>query len=447
LREPYLGIKGERRGCQIYWTLGRSTKLPDFTLLFAAAALTLLGLVMVASASAPLSYEHYQRPDYLFLKQLIAALVGFCLLLWLIRLDYRRLFEIDGLLLLAALGLILLTFLPPLAPEGLWLRLGPISLQPTEFMKLALIVFLAASLVRKGGAGELESFSRGVLPYFALFGVLAILALAQPDFALVVIYGAIVGFMLLAAGAKLLHIVGPFSAGFALFLGAIWVSPYHRERLLSFLNPFADPSGSGYQSIQSLIALGSGGLFGQGLGAGREKWFYLPSAYNDFILAIIGEELGLIGAALVLGLFSLLAWRGFRIAFYAPDRFGFLLASGLTFALAFQAAVNFGVAVGALPVTGLTLPMVSYGGSSLVVSLAMIGILLSISRHLIMQREGGGLERPRSRRGYWGTPLPRFGHNRRSAKPLWRARPHRLCRHVSWLGGSGALPLCRGGVL
>jgi len=420
---------------------------PDFILLFAASALTLLGLVMVASASAPLSYEHYQRPDFLFLKQLIAAIIGFCLLLGLMRLDYRRLFEMDGLLLLAALGLILLTFLPPLAPEGLWLRLGLISFQPTELMKLALIIFLAAALVRKGQAGELEGFSRGVLPFFALFGLLAILALAQPDFALVVIYGAIVGFMLLAAGVKLLHILGPFSAALALFLGAVWLSPYHRERLLTFLNPFADPGGSGYQAIQSLIALGSGGLFGQGLGAGREKWFYLPSAYNDFILAIIGEELGLFGAALVLGLFAALAWRGFRIALHAPDSFGFLLASGITFTLTLQAAINFAVAVGALPVTGLNLPLVSYGGSSLIVSLAMVGILLSISRSLDLQREGGRLERPGSRWGNRGTPLPRLGHYRGFDRPLRRARPHRVYRHTLWLGGPGAPRVFGGGVL
>lgn len=346
----------------------------DFPLLGLAVALTLLGLVMVASAGQPLG------PGRLFLRQLVAALLGLALLLGLARLDYSRLLTYDGALLLVAVGLTLLTFVPALAPDGLWLELGPLSFQPTELLKLALIVFLAASLTRKRERGELERFTMGALPCYALWAVLSLIAVLQPDFALVVVYGAIVAFMLFMAGAPLRHLVGPALAALPLMGLLLWLAPYRRERLFAYLNPFADPQGSGYHVLQSLTALGSGGLLGRGLGAGREKWLYLPSAYNDFIVAVIGEELGLLGTLLVLGLFVALGWRGWRIARRAPDAFGFLLASGITFALSFQAAINLGVAVGALPVTGLTLPFVSYGGSSLVVSLAMVGLLLSVAR-------------------------------------------------------------------
>jgi cell division protein FtsW len=384
---------------------------PDFPLLFFTTALVLLGLVMVASAALPLSFEH-GRPGALFFKQLTAAVIGFGLLAWLARWDYHRLFLYDGTLLLAALGLTLLTFVPALAPNGLWLKLGEISFQPTELTKLALIIYMAAALVRKGERGDLESFTTGALPLYALLGLLAAIAVLQPDFALVVVYGAIVGFMLLVAGLRFLHLVGPMLAGLPFVLAMLWLAPYRRARLFSYLDPFADPSGSGYHLIQSLIALGSGGLLGRGLGAGREKWLYLPSAYNDFILAVVGEELGLLGAILVVGLLATLCWRGMRIALHAPDRFGFLLAAGITFALSFQAAINLGVAVGALPVTGLTLPLVSYGGSSLIVSLAMIGILLNISRQSPSprpERGGGRIEDLTMRRGNRRPSLPRLG--------------------------------------
>jgi len=428
----------------------RSLSSSDFSLLIAATALALFGLVMVASASAPLSYASYQRPEYLFVKQLVAALVGFVVMIVLMHVDYRVFFKNDGILLLAALGLTLLTFVPQLAPDGLWLRLGPISFQPTEFTKLAFIIYMAAALVRKEEVGELGSFSTGVLPFLALLALLALIALAQPDFALVVIYGAMVVFLLLMAGARLLHVLAPALAGLPVVTGLLLLAPYRRARLFTFLNPFADPSGAGYHLLQSLTALGSGGFWGRGLGASREKWLYLPSAYNDFILSVIGEELGLLGAMLVLGLFAFLAWRGFQIALRAADRFGFLLACGMTFAIAFQAAINFGVAVGTLPVTGLTLPFVSYGGSSLIISLAMIGILLSISRHsetTSREREGGSFEHLSRRWGNRGASLPRSGSHRGVASTIWQPHPDRLPRDRARFGSPSGSRLCWGGVL
>jgi len=388
----------------------RERHLPDFPLLFAALALLLLGLLMVASASLPLSLHFYDEPERLFLKQLLAAALGLGVLGALVCWDYRKLQRYDGLWLVGALGATLLTFIPALAPNGLWLRLGGFSLQPTEFLKVAFIVYMAAALVRKEQTGDLEHFTTGALPFYALLGLIALIAILQPDFALVALFGAITGFMLFVAGVRLLYLWGPLLAGLPFIALLLWLAPYRRERLLSYLNPFADPEGAGYHLLQSLIALGSGGLWGRGLGASREKWLYLPSAYNDFIVSVIGEELGLLGVLLVLGLFGLLCVRGFRIALSAPDRFGFLLASGLTFALALQAAVNVSVAVGVLPVTGLTLPLVSYGGSSLIVSLLMVGILLNVSRYAVTERtQGERYEHPRRGWGNRRPPLPRVG--------------------------------------
>lgn len=353
---------------------------PDFTLFALGLALTAIGLVMVASASAPMAYESFDRFDRLLIKQAISAVIGIAAMFFFMRFDYRRLFQLDALIIIGAVGLTMLTLIPAIAPSGLWIRIAGFSIQPTEFAKLALIIFLAGSLVRKVEAGEISNFMRGVVPFFVLYGLLALIAMSQPDFALVILFGAITGFMLLMAGAKLMHLLLPALASMPALLGLILMAPYRRARLMTFLDPFADPGGAGYHLIQSLTALGSGGIFGRGLGASVEKWAYLPSAYNDFILSIVGEELGLLGVLLILILFSLLCWKGFQIALKAADPFGFMLAAGITFALVFQGAVNFGVTVGVLPVTGLTLPFVSYGGTSLIVSLAMIGILLNISR-------------------------------------------------------------------
>ena len=364
----------------IHGNRSEATQSPNFPVLAIALTLTLIGLVMVASSSAPAAYEAYSKPEQLFIRQLTAAMMGLLLMLLFIRMDYHKLIQFDSILILAAIGLISLTLIPSIAPGGLWIRLGGFSFQPTEFAKLSLLIFLAASLARKVESGEISSFMNGVAPFFVLAGIMALLALAQPDFAMIVLYGAITVFMLLMAGARLTHVFAPVLAALPPALALIMMSDYRRARLLTFLDPFSDPDGRGYHLIQSLTALGSGGIFGRGLGASHEKWLYLPSAYNDFILSIVGEELGLVGLLVIMALFIYLGWRGFQIALQAPDRFGFLLAGGITFALVFQAAINFGVTAGVLPVTGLTLPFVSYGGTSLIISLAMIGILLNISK-------------------------------------------------------------------
>lgn len=358
----------------------RTTQAPDFGLFTAIIALTLFGLIIVYSASFPSAYANYGQPGYLFIKQLIAALVGLALLGLLARVDYHKLTQLDDLLLLGALGLTLLTFVPHIAVRHQWLSLGPLTLQPTEFLKLALVVYLATSLARKGAEQRAQRFSEDALPYLLVAGLAAVLALLQSDFAMMLIYGGVTVFMLFVGGVRARYYLVPVLALLPFLTVLLFSAGYRRDRLLVFLDPFRYSDGAGYHIIQSLTALGSGGLFGRGLGASHEKWLYLPEAYNDFIFSIIGEELGLLGALGVISLFIFISYKGVRIALQAPDRLGQLLAAGITFEIACQAGINLGVAVGALPVTGLTLPFVSYGGSSLIVSLAMSGILLNVSR-------------------------------------------------------------------
>jgi len=358
----------------------RTTQAPDFGLFMAIIALTLFGLIIVYSASFPVAYADYGQPAYLFIKQLMAALIGLFLLALLTRVDYHKLAEYDDRLLLGTLGLTLLTFVPHLAVRHQWISLGPLTLQPTEFLKLALIVYLAASLVRKGNQPHAQSFKEDILPYLIVSGLAALLALAQSDFAMMLIYGAITLFMLFIGGVRARYLFTPALVAVPLLIALLLSAGYRRDRLVVFLDPARYSDGAGYHIMQSLTALGSGGLFGRGLGGSHEKWLYLPEAYNDFIFAVIGEELGLLGALTVIGLFGYITYKGVRIALAAPDRLGQLLAAGITFEIACQAGINLGVAVGVLPVTGLTLPFVSYGGSSLIISLAMSGILLNISR-------------------------------------------------------------------
>jgi cell division protein FtsW len=358
------------------------TQTPDFGLFMAIIALTLFGLVIVYSASLPVAYVNYGQPGYLFIKQLVAAVVGLILMGLLTRIDYHRLAQFDGRLLLGAFGLTLLTFVPHIGVSHRWLNLGPLTLQPTEFLKLALIIYLAASLVRRENPPHTPNFKEDALPYLIVSGFAALLALAQSDTGMMFIYAFIMLFMLFVQGVRARYFLLPMLAALPPLAWLLLSSGYRRDRLVVFLDPFRYSDGPGYHIIQALTALGSGGLFGRGLGGSHEKWLYLPEAYNDFIFSVIGEELGLLGALAVIGLFSYIAYKGIRIALAAPDRLGQLLAAGITFEIACQAGINLGVAVGILPVTGLTLPFVSYGGSSLIISLAMSGILLNISRNV-----------------------------------------------------------------
>lgn len=350
----------------------------DRRTILATSLLVLAGLILLYSASAPFSLRHYGSDVAMLLRQAIAAGLGVVFLLVLTRVDYHRLAIINDLLLVGAFLLTAITVLPLGLSDGRWLALGPFTFQPTELLKFSLIVYVATALARKGE--RVRSFLQGVAPFIIVLAVLGTTVLAQPDLGMVLVLGAVTMAMLFFAGARVLHLVGILAASVPLVIGAIQVAPYRLARIMSFLDPHAYGETSGYQTIQSLIAIGSGGLLGRGLGASRAKLFYLPQSHNDFIASVVAEELGFLGMLALLGAIAFLVWRAFVIAERAPDQLGRLLALGIGFTIGFQTLVNIGVAVGLLPVTGLTFPFVSNGGSSLIVTLAMIGLLLNVSR-------------------------------------------------------------------
>jgi cell division protein FtsW len=351
----------------------------DRGIVLTASLLLLFGLIMVYSASAPFSLRYYGSDTHLLVKQLIAAALGIGLLILFSYIDYHRLQHVDDILLLGAFVLTFLTLLPLGAiSDGRWLRIGSFALQPTEVLKFALIIYLAAAIDRK--KDSMRSFTDGVLPFILVLLVIAAVTMNQPDFGMTLIFGSVTVLMLFLGGARLTHLLALAVGSLPFIVLAIRIAPYRLARVLSFLNPHAYSASSGYQTIQSLVAIGSGGLIGRGLGASRAKLFYLPQAYNDFIFSVTAEELGLIGSLVLIGLFAAFAWRAFAISRVAPDRFGSLLAIGIGFVITFQAILNLGVATGLLPVTGLTLPFISNGGSSLLVTLAMVGVLLNISK-------------------------------------------------------------------
>lgn len=351
----------------------------DRGIVLSAALLLLFGLVMVYSASAPFSLRHYGTDTHLLVKQLIAALLGIGLLVLFSYIDYHRLQQLDDILLLGAFGLTFLTVLPLHGiSDGRWLHIASFAIQPTEVLKLALIVYLAATITRK--RDSMRSFVDGVLPFVLILLVIAAVTMNQPDFGMTLIFATLTAIMLFIGGARAVHLLGVGIASIPFIFLAVRIAPYRMARVLSFLNPQDYSTSSGYQTIQSLVAIGSGGLIGRGLGASRAKLFYLPQAQSDFIFSVTAEELGLIGAIILIVLYVAFVWRAFVVARYAPDRFGRLLAFGIGFAIAFQVLLNLGVATGLLPVTGLTLPFISNGGSSLLITLSMVGILLNISK-------------------------------------------------------------------
>jgi cell division protein FtsW len=258
-----------------------------------------------------------------------------------------------------------------------WIRVAGFSFQPGELAKVAMVLYLARSLARK--KEKVRSFTIGFLPHTIVAGALVLLVLLQPDFGTAVTIALLLFTLLFAAGARISWLVGSLIVAAPVAVHLVASSPYRMKRILAFLDPWAHRQDIGYQVTESLMSVGSGGLFGLGLGAGKQKLFYLPEAHTDFIVAVIGEELGLMGIGLVLVLFALLVWRGVRAAFNAPDPFGAYLALGITSQVGLQAIVNMAVAFGLLPTKGLTLPFISYGGTSLVLTLAAAGVLLAIS--------------------------------------------------------------------
>lgn len=356
-------------------------KLKSDKLLFTATLLLVCtSIVMVYSASAVLSLERNQDA-YLFLfKQLTWALLGLCLVPVIMRIDYRTYRQpvvIWTALAIVGLALVAVLFGRPVKGATRWLSIAGLGIQPSEFAKIVIIVFVAALLERRMDRINEPS---ALIPIGLVLGAIVGLILVQPDLGTAVAVVTIVGVMIFAAGISYHYVVGLFLMSLPAFYFVVWRVEYRRRRVLAFIDPMADPLGDGYQAVQSMIAIGTGGIAGRGLMEGVQKLFYLPEPHNDFIYAVIGEELGLIGATVVLACFCVITWRGLRTSMRAPDRFGAFLALGLTVMVAFQAFFNMSVVLSLLPTKGIPLPFVSYGGSSLLINLIGMGILLNVSQ-------------------------------------------------------------------
>ena len=355
---------------------------PSALLTVSAVVLVALGLVMILSASSISAFADYGSSFTFFRKQLLWAIVAFGAYFASSRIDYHRWRGVSFLFYAVSAALLVIVLVPGIGisvgGSARWVGVGPFSFQPSEIVKLAMVLVVADVLSRRSEK-SLREFSQMAIPVLPGLGFIVFLVMMQPDLGTTIVISVIALGLLFIAGASLRHLIPVGLIGSGLALGAALAEDYRRARLLAFLDPWADPLNTGYQTIQSLIALGSGGLFGVGLGASRQKWSYIPNSHTDFIFAILGEELGLLGTFMVLGLFVFIAYLGIRIAKRAPDRFGMLVASGVTIWIAFQALVNMGAVTAAMPITGVPLPLVSFGGTSLLITMTALGILNNIA--------------------------------------------------------------------
>ncbi|TLS35243.1 stage V sporulation protein E [Pseudalkalibacillus caeni] len=361
----------------------KSKSTPDLVLIAATLGLLAVGLIMVYSASAVWATYKFDDAFFFAKRQMLFAGLGVAAMFVVMNIEYWTWRTWSKVILLICFLLLIIVLIPGvgLVRGGArsWLGIGAFSIQPSEFMKMAMIAFLAKFLSEN--QKKITSFKQGLFPSLAIVFLAFGMIMLQPDLGTGAVMVGTCVVMIYVAGARLSHFVGLGLLGVAGFAGLILSAPYRIKRITSFLDPWSDPLGSGFQIIQSLYAIGPGGLMGLGLGQSRQKFYYLPEPQTDFIFAIISEELGFIGGTFVILLFALLLWRGIRIALAAPDLFGSLLAIGIIGMLAIQVIINIGVVTGLMPVTGITLPLLSYGGSSLTLMLVSIGVLLNISRY------------------------------------------------------------------
>ncbi|MEX0989689.1 MAG: putative lipid II flippase FtsW [Actinomycetota bacterium] len=400
-------------------------------LLVPTAVLVAIGLVMVLSASSVSAALEFGSSFHYFFKQSLFAVLGVALLVACSRVSYGAWRALALPVLIAAAALLLLVLHPSFGITGggsaRWLQFGPVTVQPSEIAKLGLIAFAAMILERK--ARHLDDPLHLALPLLPVVLVIAVLVMLQPDLGTTLLLAGSVLVVMFLAGVRLRLLAAVAAIGALLGYALIMGESYRRSRFLSFLDPWSDPQNTGYHLKQSLIALGSGGWTGLGLGASRQKWLYLPNAETDFIFSILGEELGLFAAFGVLALFAALFVAGIRIAMRAPDPFGRMLAGGITGWLGIQTIVNLGAVTGLLPITGVPLPLLSYGGSNLVVTLAAIGILWSVARAAASSARGSS-GRARSAQKAKGSQRkskssPKRATNRVSAGPRSRPRASR----------------------
>ncbi len=354
--------------------------LSEAAILFPVVMLAGIGIIMVYSASSALALERFGNPRYYMQRQLLFFCISFFFMFVMASFPYRF-FKIFAYFILAvAVAMLCAVQFPSLGHRAggacRWLSIGKFTFQPSEFVKPALIIYLAYSLSKK--QDKIEDFSIGFVPHTIVFALLAILVMAQPDFGTVLILGIITWAIMFIAGVKIRYLLLPlpFMVPFGYFF--VYKVQYRMKRIFAFLHPWDDQMNTGYQITHSLKAFGSGGIFGKGLGLGIQKLHYLPEPHTDFILSVIGEELGLVGVLFILALYSIIIWKGAKIARNSKDYFGALLAAGITISLGIQVVINAGVALGVLPTKGLTLPFLSYGGTSLFANMACMGILMNI---------------------------------------------------------------------
>ncbi|HEX8136206.1 MAG TPA: putative lipid II flippase FtsW [Pyrinomonadaceae bacterium] len=385
----------------------------DKWLFAATAGLALFGIVMVYSASAVMAAQENGNQYYYVIKQAVWTLIGFGAMLVAMHFDYQRLRNraiIYGLLALTVVMLMAVFGFSRVNGAHRWIKLAGFSIQPSEVSKLALALFLAYFFEKR--AGEEGSFWRTFMPAIGVTGLLALLVVAEPDLGTAMMLTVVFVGIAYTAGTRLLHL-GMAAAPALLGLAALLIFvPWRLQRLITFLNPWADPQDKGFQVVQSLIAIGSGGTGGLGFAQGKQKLFFLPFAHSDFIFAVVGEELGLFGALVVIAVFGIFLWRGLRASLLAPDRFGMLLGLGLVAGIVTQALFNISVVLSLVPTKGIPLPFISYGGSSLVPTLVSVGILLNISQYAGSTSGQGTMEieraeQSRAQTAAAVTPAPR----------------------------------------
>lgn len=352
----------------------------DFILFATIMLLVAVGVVMVYSASSyQMFFSKFNDSMYYLKKQGLWSILGIIGMLFTIKYDYHKYKRWTGIFMIGTIALLLVVFIfPPVNGARRWIRLGPIGIQPSEITKYVVVLYMAKSIESKGE--KIKDFLYGVIPYLLVSGFYAGLVLAEKNLSIASVIMGVTLIVLFVAGVRWKHLITIISTVFCLGVAGILLEPYRMKRLMNFRNPWADAKKDGYQLIQSLLALGSGGIWGAGLGRSRQKCYYIPEPHTDFIFSVMGEELGLIGCTFVIMLFLVFIWRGIVTAIKAKDTFGTLLATGITAVIAIQAIINIAVVTGSMPVTGVPLPFISYGGSSLLINMMAMGVLLNISR-------------------------------------------------------------------
>ena len=359
----------------------------DYGVFYTVMILLAIGIVMVYSASSYFAMYKYNDSTSFLKKQILSSILGIIALIFFMNIDYHKLKKVTVPIMIITIPLLLVVRLfPAINGAQRWIQLGPLSFQPSELAKYVVVLFLAMSLTAIGDG--IKNFWKGIVPYLCVSGFYAALVLAQKNLSVASIIMIVTFIMLFSAGGEKKHLFGIVtpalvSAALVFALG----EDYRRKRMLNFIDPWKDAAGDGYQLIQSFYALGAGGITGLGLGQSRQKTIYMPEPHNDFIFSIIGEELGLIGCVVVIALFIVLIWRGFKVAMEAKDTYGMLLALGITSVIAIQTIINIAVVTGSMPVTGVPLPFISYGGTSLAITMTAMGILLNISRQRKVKAE------------------------------------------------------------